>query len=119
MSTTFLLSLFMAASSVLAMVPLLLGLGLLVFSKRKQYGAAILAASLAGGVVGIAFLALSSCIFDLLSQLHFEVWVLFFASGFSFAGIAFAVMGFLAPLFRVKARWAGRREAKSHDGNSP
>jgi len=116
MPATFLLFLFMTASSILAVFPLAIGLGFVVFSKRKMYGAAVIASGLVGGAIGIGFLAVVSWIFGLLPLPHVEIWILFFACGFSFAGMAIAFIGFFAPLFRVDTRWAARRMPDS-DGN--
>lgn len=113
MFVTFVLFLLMLLSPVLALAVFCWGIGILLLTRRRTYGFAVLATSLAGGIGSLLVVYALGLIFDFAAGLDVTNWLVIFAAGFGIFGGMAGALGFLAPLFSGNNRWFIRRWEKT------
>lgn len=109
MPATFLLFLLMMSGPAFALVALGTSVGLLIFSRRKRLGIAILGSGILGGLSAVGFVALVAHLLRFNSTIENSMWFISFYAGFGYLGCSVAVVGIVLSVFGKTTPVGGSR----------
>ena len=102
----------LVASSVLGLIMLLTGAGLVFSSRWRGWGSAILGGGVLGAGLSCVGIAVINWLFSS-GPIPSEVWLLFCAAGFGWGGLAAGGALVLLAWLKLPNRWSDRRRANA------